>query len=76
MACSSSLSPSSVPGMDRNPEILHTGAPGDLTAEGVFLNHKYALSRPAGISRGSQPRGAAADDENIKQHKANFLSMT
>ena len=46
-------------------EVLHPGRPGDLPAEGVFLNDQHALARAPGVGGGGQPRGASADDDQI-----------
>ena len=45
--------------------ILHLRGPGDLPAEGVFFDDQHALARTAGVGRRGQPRGAAADDDDI-----------
>ena len=46
-------------------EVLHQRGPGDLPAEGVLFNDEHGLSRAARVCRGSQPRGPAADDDDI-----------
>ena len=55
-------------------EVFDPGAPGDLPAEGVFLDDQHALSRAPGIGGGGQSRRAPADNEDIVQHKRFFLS--
>ena len=46
-------------------EVLHLRAPGDLAAERGLLQDQNALARAAGIYGGRQPRGAAADHDDI-----------
>ena len=45
--------------------ILHHRAQRDLPAEVLALEHDRALPRARGIKRRRQPRGTAADDQNV-----------
>ena len=58
---------------DEAGEVLHAGRPGDLPAEGVLFDDEHGLSRASGIDGGREPRGAAADDDDIVQHVISFL---
>ena len=49
-------------------EVFNLGAPGDLAAEGVLLDHEHGFARAPGVGGGGQARGPSADDEDIVKH--------
>ena len=53
---------------DEAGEVLDLGAPGDLAAEGVLLDHEHGLARAPCVGGGGQARGASAEDEDIVKH--------
>ena len=46
-------------------EIFHLGGPGDLPAEGVFLDDQDGLPRPAAVGGSGESGRAAADNDDI-----------